>query len=72
MMTKAFAEERVKRTLLALNSPEMRPLLEALQQENGAVIQALMVTSDDTMMRQMQGRAQFVDELLRLVATAAR
>lgn len=60
-------DDRAKRALKMLRSPDMLPVLEWLARENGANIAVLMNQTDVVQLHRAQGRAQFIDDLLRLV-----
>lgn len=53
--------------LRRLRSDDLAPVLEFLANENGATLGALMTLLDETTLRQFQGKAQFINELLTLV-----
>lgn len=53
--------------LRRLRSDELAPILEFLAQENGVVLGSLTTLLDGTTLRQFQGKAQFINELLTLV-----
>lgn len=62
MLTKPNAEALL--CLKRLTSDEFRPLLQYLAGENGQVLAALMTVNDEVVLRQFQGRAQALHDLL--------
>jgi hypothetical protein len=57
--------------LLRLNSPEMKPFIDALQSERKLYMDTLVVTlGDSQVIGRVQGRVQQLDEILNLVAKA--
>ena len=50
--------------LMFKQSPAMRPFREALAREAGETLASLMSIADETVLRQLQGKAKFLHDLL--------
>ncbi len=65
-------ENPARDCLRRLNSPEFAPLLQFLQAEVSASMHGLMLQRDEAVLRNLQGRAQALHEILSLVAELAK
>ena len=68
MLTKPTPE--VLNCLKRLSNPEFTPLLKFLMAENSMVLATLMNLTDEVNLRQFQGRAQAIHDLLSLIELA--
>ena len=65
-------ENAARDCLRRLNSPEFAPLRQFLEAEASAAMHGLMLQRDEVILRQLQGRAQTIHELLSVVAELAK
>ncbi len=71
LLTRPTPEQSEALRLLTTH-PGLRPLLQYLREEAGATIGNLMTVPDEVMMRQMQGKAKFLHDLLTAVDKSAQ
>lgn len=60
-------DDRTKRALALLRSADMQSIILWMAEENGRSIRVLMESPDPVLINRMQGKTQFIDELLQLV-----
>ena len=53
-----------------LNAPELNPIVAFIQAERQEALELMAKVGDETQWRKAQGRAQFAEELLKLVEDA--
>ena len=58
---------RVLRAMNLLKSPELAPLVEYLQATRAETLEHLVQVADQNMVCRMQGKAQFLQEFLKLI-----